>query len=116
MSKTPTSKIDRDAFDMTSDQRRQLQEKTDAEVLAAALDDPDAQPIPQERLAKMGRPLVKIVRHKLKLSREEFAEAYGIPLATLISWERQQTEPTQTELTYLRLIERNPEVAKLVAA
>jgi DNA-binding transcriptional regulator YiaG len=49
------------------------------------------------------------------MSQEEFAAAYGIPLDALIAWERQQAEPTATELAYLRLIERNPEAAKFVS-
>lgn len=98
---------------MTAEDRRRLREKTDAEVTAAALADPDAQPIPPERLAKMGRPVAKVVRHKLKMSRETFAATFGIPLDALIAWERQQAEPTATELAYLRLIERNPQAAKL---
>ena len=64
----------------------------------------------------MGRPLAKQVRHKLRMSREEFAVSYGIPLDALIAWERQQADPTATERAYLRLIERNPEAAKLVPA
>ena len=50
------------------------------------------------------------------MSREEFAAAYGIPLDALTAWERRTAEPTATELAYLRLIERNPEASKLVAA
>jgi DNA-binding transcriptional regulator YiaG len=52
------------------------------------------------------------VRLKLHMGRETFAAAYGIPLETLRAWERHQAEPTEVELAYLRLIEREPEVAK----
>lgn len=101
---------------MTTEDRRRLREKTDADITAAAIADPDCQPISPERLAKMGRPLAKVVRHKLKMSREVFAAFYGIPINALTAWERQEAVPTETELAYLRLIERNPEAAKLVLA
>ena len=56
------------------------------------------------------------VRHKLHMGRETFAAAYGIPLETLRAWERHQVEPTEVELAYLRLIEREPEMAKMQVA
>ena len=104
------------AFGMTTENRHRLKTQTDAEILAAALADPDAQPASTEQLARGGRPLAKVVRHKLRMSQEEFAATFGIPLDVLISWDRQQATPTATELAYLRLIERNPEAAKLVPA
>ena len=116
MSNGPTTPASRDAYGMTAENRHRLKTQTDAEIMPAALADPDAQPISPERLAKMKRPLAKVVRQRLEMSREEFAAAFGIPLDALIAWERQQAEPTPTELAYLRLIERNPEAAKLVPA
>ncbi len=59
----------------------------------AAAADPDAQPIPPERLTRMGRPLAKVVRHKLKLSLDEFATAYGIPRSVLLARERSEAIP-----------------------
>ena len=50
------------------------------------------------------------------MTREQFSAAYGIPLAKLTAWEHHEAEPTETELRYLGLIERNPEAAKLVPA
>ena len=57
---------------------------------------------------------VKALRWRLNMSQEEFAAAFGIPLATLKSWERRTVVPSETESAYIRLIERNPEAAKLV--
>ena len=112
MSNAPTSTTGRDGFDLSPEDRLRLQRMTEAEVVAAARAAPDAQPIPPERLARMGRPLAKVVRHQLRMTREDFAAAYGIPLATLVRWERLEAEPTATELSYLKLIARNPEAAK----
>jgi putative transcriptional regulator len=116
MSSAPTTPTGRDSYGMTAENRHRLKTQTNSEIMQAALADPDAQPASPEQLARGGRPLAKVVRHKLHMSQEEFAAAYGIPLDALVAWERQQAEPTATELAYLRLIERSPEAAKLVPA
>jgi putative transcriptional regulator len=115
MNDAPTSPTAHDAFGMTAEERRRLVAKSDIEVEAAARADLDAQPMSAEELARMGRPIAKVIRQKLGLSREAFSSAYGIPLAALERWERQQAVPTETEEAYLRLIERRPDLT-LVAA
>jgi putative transcriptional regulator len=102
---------------MTTDDRRRLDAVTDEEIVASALTDPDNPPLTDEQLAQFRRPaLAKRVRHKLRMSRKAFAAAYGIPLKTLQAWERHQAEPTEVELAYLRLIEREPETARAPVA
>ena len=59
---------------------------------------------------------VRRIRQKLAMSRAAFAKAYGIPLAQLTAWERHEAEPTDTELAFLDVIEREPERAKRVPA
>lgn len=99
---------------MTAEDWRRLDAMTDEEITAAALADPDNPPLTDEQLAQFRRPALAMkVRHKLHMSREAFAAAYGIPLETLLAWERQQAEPTEVELAYLRLIEREPEMARV---
>ena len=113
MSNKPTSDDVRDRFGMTPADWARQDAMTDEEITAAAMQDPDNPPLTPEQLAQMRPPsLAKRVRHKLHLGRESFAAAYGIPLDTLIAWERHQTEPTRVELAYLRLIEREPVLAK----
>ena len=57
---------------------------TEAQRHAAALADPDAQPIREEDLLRMPRvPQICVIRRALKLSQEEFAAAYRIPIGTL---------------------------------
>ena len=58
----------------------------------------------------------KQIRQKLRLGQESFAAAYGIPLDTLRAWERHELEPSPTEIAYLHLIEREPELARLASA
>jgi DNA-binding transcriptional regulator YiaG len=80
---------------------------TEAEKHEAALSDPDNPPLSPEQLAGFKRTaLAKRLRFRLKLSREEFAEAYRIPSETLRLWERHELDPTPVELAYLEAIER----------
>ena len=117
MSNAPTSSNERDKYGMTAEDWRRLDALTDEEITAAALKDPDNPPLTDEQLARFRRPaLAKRIRHKLHMGRETFAAAYGIPLETLRAWERHQVQPTEVELAYLRLIEREPEMAKMRAA
>jgi len=88
---------------------------TDEELTAAALADPDAQPIPpgtDEELAKIGlhrQVNVKRLREKLGLTQEEFAATYRIPVGTLRDWEQVRKNPDATARAYLTVIARNPE-------
>ena len=114
MSNSPTTPTDHDRFGMTAEDRRRLVEQSEDEIMAAALADTDAQPATLEQLARAHRPLVKVVRHGLHLSREEFAASYGIPVAKQNAWERREFEPTETEAAFLRVIAREPERTKVL--
>src|SRR6266852_1444597 len=82
---------------------------TDAEIHAAALADPDAQPLTPERLAGMKRtPQVRVIRRALGLSQEEFAARFHIPLGTLRDWEQGRKDPDAAARAYLMVIGRNP--------
>ena len=86
---------------------------TEAERHAAALADPDAQPIRPEDLALMPRvPQVKVIRRALGLSQEDFATAYHIPIGTLRDWEQGRKEPDAAAKAYLRVIATEPEVVR----
>ena len=88
---------------------------TDEEIHAAALADPDAQPIPlgsDEEMAKLGLihiPNVKKLRERLGLTQEAFAAAYRIPIGTLRDWEQGRKRPDAPARAYLTVIARNPE-------
>ena len=78
---------------------------TAAQVHAAALADPDAQPLTPERLAGMkATPRLKIIRRALGLTQEEFSARFQIPLGTLRDWEQGAAQPDQTARAYLRAI------------
>jgi len=87
---------------------------TDEEIEAAALSDPDAQPLTEEDFARMKRiPQVKVIRRALRLTQEEFASRFRIPLGTLRDWEQGRCEPDQTARAYLKVIAANPEMVQL---
>jgi putative transcriptional regulator len=101
---------------------RSLKDKTDwkrlramaeDEVHAAALADPDAQPLTDADFARMTRvPRVKTLRRALRLTEEEFATRYHIPLGTLQDWEQGRCEPDQPARAYLLVIASDPEKVK----
>jgi putative transcriptional regulator len=83
---------------------------TDAEAHAAALADPDAQPLTEERLAHMKRvPRARTLRRALGLTQEEFATRYHIPIGTLRDWEQGRSEPDQPARAYLKVIATDPD-------
>lgn len=115
MSDENTTEEKHDRFGMTAADQTRLARLTDDEITAAARSDPDNPPLTDEELAGFRKPaLAKRVRHKLRMGRETFSASYGIPLDVLSGWERREVEPTVAEVAYLQLIEREPEIAKLV--
>ncbi len=76
---------------------------------AAALSDPDAQPLSPEDFKRMKRtPQAKIIRRALGLSQEEFAARFRIPLGTLRDWEQGRKDPDAAARAYLVVIGCNP--------
>jgi putative transcriptional regulator len=86
---------------------------SDEEVMAAALSDPDAQPLDPEALAKMRRvsPL-KALRQRLSMTQAEFAEAFRLPISTLRDWEQHRSIPDAPARALLRAIDRDPETMR----
>lgn len=82
---------------------------TDEEAEANALADPDNPPMTQEQLRAAPRmPQVKVIRRALRLTQEEFAERYRIPLGTLRDWEQGRSVPDQPARAYLKVIATHP--------
>lgn len=92
-------------------------EMTDDEVMAAALADPDAQPMTAEESARL-KPvaLSKRIRWKLGISRETFSERFRIPLDIVTAWERYQAEPDPVARAYLHVIAADPAAAERALA
>lgn len=92
-----------------------LDDMTDEQRHAAAMADPDAQPITEDDLAQ-GRvrivPPVFLIRRRLKLSQEEFAAQFCIPVGTVRDWEQRRKEPDAAAKAYLRVIALEPKVVR----
>ena len=95
-----------DTFDWAS-----FDAMTDEKVHEAALADPDAQPLTEAQLARM-KPVsrVKFLRIRLRLTQEQFAKRYGIPLSTLRDWEQHRTEPDRAAQSYIITISAFPDL------
>lgn len=91
---------------------------TDAEIHAAALSDPDAQPATLEQLARARRVVnVAKIREKYGLSQEDFARRFGLQLDMVCGWEDRTLTPDAAALTLLRVIWAEPEaVLRVVVA
>ena len=86
---------------------------TEAERHAAAMADPDAQPLTPEDCKRMKRtPQVKVIRRALGLSQEDFAAQFHIPIGTLRDWEQGRKEPDAAAKAYLRVIASEPETVR----
>src|SRR6202046_650777 len=89
--------------------RKSLRPMTQRDILRAARDDRDAQPLTRNDLKRLKRtPQIKIIRRALGITQEEFAARYHIPLGTLRDWEQGRAEPDQPTRAYLTLIARDP--------
>ena len=78
---------------------------------AAAIADPESRPMTEDEWNAAPRvPRISIIRRVLKLSQEEFAARFQIPVGTLRDWEQGRKEPDAAARAYLRVIAREPEV------
>lgn len=86
---------------------------TEEEIEANALADPDNPPLTDEELARM-RPVPhpRRIRERLKLTQEQFAEQFEIPLGTLRDWEQDVSLPDTSARTLLRIIEQDPDAVR----
>ena len=65
--------------------------------------------------AHMGRRF-RVLRYRLSLSQQEFATAYGIPVANLRQYEMARHMPPPAVRAYLKVIEAEPEMVRRVMA
>lgn len=86
---------------------------SEAERRAAARNDRDAAPITAANEARLRRtPQVRVIRRALKLSQEEFAARFQLPLGTLRDWEQERKQPDAAARAYLKVIARDPEAVR----
>jgi putative transcriptional regulator len=83
---------------------------TDEQRHAAALSDPDAQPLTEAQAEHIRRTLwTRSLRRTLGLSQEAFSDRFRIPLGTLRDWEQGRKEPDAAARAYLTVIARDPD-------
>jgi putative transcriptional regulator len=97
------------AFESRTDWAR-LEAMTEEEIEANALSDPDNPPLTDEELARM-RPVpnARCIRERLKLTQEQFATRFEVPLGTLRDWEQGVSYPDSAAKTLLRVIDKDLE-------
>ncbi len=97
---------------------KKLKAMTEKEIMAAAKSDPDAQPLTAAQLKKFKRVQpaqaidVKMIRNKLHLSQEQFANYFGVSIRTVQEWEQHRRTPTATARNFLKVIEREPKAVQ----
>ena len=88
---------------------------TDAEILARARSDPDAQPLSAAELRQLRRPSpvdVKALRRELGLSQRQFASQFGFSVRTLQEWEQGRRKPLGPARILLSAIARDPDALR----
>ena len=120
MSKTDTTRVtlkSGEAAPKGDTDWTRLDAMTDQEVVAAALSDPDAQPLTAEQLAVMRRvSRVRVLRQRLDMTQAEFAAAFHLPITTLRDWEQHRSTPDAPARALLLAIERDPEIMRRLLA
>jgi putative transcriptional regulator len=93
-------KTDWRAFDAMSDEERHR----------AALSDPDCPPATEAQLARARRvPSVRALRKKLKLTQEQFAARFHLPVGTVRDWEQGAHRPDKAAQVLLTVIAKDPD-------
>jgi len=89
----------------------QLRAMTESEIEVAAVADLDNPPLSDEDLKKFRRvPDLKKIRQKLHMTQEQFAMKFHVPLGTLRDWEQGAKYPDTATRSYLRVIEKAPDI------
>lgn len=110
MRKGDTTKLRLDPKKLPKTDWRAFDALTDKERRAAAVADPDCPPAKKSQLARARRnPDVRAVRLGLKLTQEEFAERFGLPLGTVRDWEQGAHRPDRAAQVLIRVIARDPQ-------
>jgi putative transcriptional regulator len=71
---------------------------------------------PARLTARRSYPDPRQLRHRLNMTQEEFARAFGLNIWTLRDWEQHKAEPDGPALTLLRVIAQIPQVVRRAVA
>ena len=93
----------------------QVDAMTEEEIHAAALSDPDAQPVTPEELEEFKPvPDAKAIREGMNLTQREFASRFQLSLRTLQDWETGRLELDSAAKALLQVIVHSPELVEKV--
>lgn len=83
---------------------------TEDDVESGARSDPDNPPMTDDELRRLRRePDPRLIREHLRMTREEFARAFDLPVRDIADWEDEARMVDPVAQTYLRVIERAPD-------
>ena len=83
---------------------------SEAQHHRAAVSDPDCPPATEAQLARARRvPTVRALRKKLKLTQQEFATRFHLPLGTVRDWEQGAHLPDRAAQVLLTVIAKDPD-------
>jgi putative transcriptional regulator len=66
----------------------------------------------EDRVHVVDVPDVRAIRRQLRMSQQEFARVYRIPLPTLKNWEQGRRQPDAPAAAYLQVIAKRPREAR----
>ena len=102
---------------LSVDERARLDGLTDAEIAAAAEEDPENPPLTADELARLAPArLIRSVRQGLGLSQPQFARAFRFTVGKVRDLEQGRTRPDSATLAYLQVIRHDPETVKRALA
>jgi putative transcriptional regulator len=105
MKKENTTRFRLDAKNPPNSDWREFDAMTAQQRHQAALSDPDCLPATEAQLAGARRvPNVRALREKLKLTQEEFAARFHLPLGTIRDWEQGTHRPDKAAQVLLTII------------
>ena len=83
--------------------------------IAAGLDDAIAYAEGDDSRARVAAPVdVREVRAGLKMTQDQFAAAYRLPVGTVRDWEQKRRQPDAPARAYLTLIQRDPQAVRKI--
>lgn len=91
---------------------------SEEQIEKAAASDQDAPLLNKKELSEFKRVNpsaefdVGFIRNRLSMTQEEFASNFGINKRTLEGWEQHRKRPSETETTFLKVIEKHGEEIK----
>jgi putative transcriptional regulator len=94
---------------VSTQERARLEQRSEKEIEAQALSDPDNPPLTEDQLRRMALSReVRLTREKVGLSQPEFAARFHIGLARLRDLEQGRSEPDLIVRVFLRMIYEDP--------